>query len=141
MCHSDHMKEHLGKFDAAGVAFLREALEAAAIEYVVRDDSPGSRYSPALGRITEGPAMYDVLVEAERLADAKVALERWEKEAEEAALRESGAPPPDAADRAAEAKWEKDKAGDEAKRLSPVWPGLIIIAAVGGVLAWLLAGH
>jgi hypothetical protein len=135
------MKEHLGKFDAAGVAFAREALEAAAIEYVVRDDSPGSRYSPALGRMTEGPAMYDVLVEAERLADAKVAVERWQEEAEEAALRESGAPPPNAEERAAEAKWERDKAGDQAKRSSPVWPGLVIIAAVGGLLAWILAGH
>jgi hypothetical protein len=138
---SDHTKEHLGKFDAAGLAFAKEVLEAADIEYVVRDDSPGSRYSAAMGRMTEAPAMYDVLVEAERLADAKMAVERWEKEAEEAALRESGAPPPDPEELAADAEWEKEKATAQAKRSAPVWPGLVIIAAAGGLLALLLAGR
>lgn len=135
------MKAHLGKFDADGLALAKEALEAADIEYVVRDDSPGARYSPAGGRMAELPAMHDVLVEAERLADAKLALQRWEKEAEEAALRESGAPPPTAEELAADAEWEKQKAADSAKRASPVWLGLVFIAAAGGVVVWLLARH
>lgn len=141
LCHSSDVKEHLGKFDADGLVFAKEALEAAAIEYVVRDDSPGARYSPATGRMTELPPTFDVLVEAERLADAKIAIERWQKDAEDAALRESGAPPPTAEELAADAEWEKDKAADETKRSSPVWPGLLVIAAVGGLLAWLLAGR
>jgi len=133
------VKEHLGKFDAAGLTFAKEALEAAGIEYVLRDDSPGSRYSPAAGRMETLSPMYDVLVDADRLADAKLAVERWQKEAEDAALRESGAPPPTADELAADAEWEKEKAVDEAKRTSPVWPGLFIIAAVGALLAWLLS--
>ena len=133
------MKAHLGKFDAAGLAFAREALEAADIEYVVRDDSPGPRYSPATGRMIELPSNYDLLVEPERLADAKNAVERWQHEAAEAALRESGAPPATAEDHAADAAWENAKAAVEAKRSAPLWPGLVIIGAVGLLLAWLLA--
>jgi hypothetical protein len=132
------MKEHLGKFDAAGLAFAREALEAAGIEYAVRDDSAGARYSPASGRMQETPAMYDVLVEQERLADAKIAVARWQEEAAEAAQRESAAPPPTAEDLAADAEWEKQKAADETRRASPVWPGLIVIAVAGALVAWLV---
>jgi hypothetical protein len=135
------MKEQLGKFDDAELVFVREALEAADIEYVVRDDSPGSRYSAALGRMAEAPRRHDVLVEGERLREANAAVERWQKEAEEAAMRESGAPPPTAEELAAEAEWEKDKAADEAKRSSPLWPGVVVIAALGGLLAWLLIGR
>ena len=85
--------------------------------------------------------MYDVLVEGDRLADAKLAVERWLEEAEEAALRESGAPPPTPEELAADAEWEKEKAADEAKRTSPVWPGLVVIAAAGALVAWLLASR
>jgi hypothetical protein len=144
------MKEHLGKFDDAGLVFAKEALEAAGIEYDVRDDSPGSRYSQALGRMVEAPTMYDVLVEAEQLADGKLALQRWQKEAEEAALRESGAPPPTAEEREADAEWEREKEREKAerqrydagpKRGSSLWTGLIITAAVGALVGWLLMGR
>jgi hypothetical protein len=141
LCDDDEVKEHLGKYDADGLAFVREALEAAGIELVVRDDSAGAVYSPTTGRMMDQPAMHDVLVDAERLADAKLAVERWRQEAEEAALRESGAPPPTAEDLAADAEWEKQKSSDEARKKAPVWPGLIILAAVGGLLAWALAAH
>lgn len=140
-CESDWMKEHLGKFDATGRAFVEEALEAVGIEYVVRDDTPQSTYSVSLGRMAAAPAMFDVFVDAERLADAKAAVERWQKEAEEAVLRESGAPLPDADELAADAEWERQKTADRAKRSSPIWPGLLIIAAVGGLVALLLAGR
>jgi hypothetical protein len=132
------MKEHLGKYDAAGLAFAKEALEAAGIEYAVRDDSAGARYSVASGRMQDTAPMYDVLVEEERLADAKIAVARWQEEAAEAALRESAAPPPTAEELAADAEWEKQKAADEARRTSPVWPGLIVMAAVGALVAWLV---
>jgi hypothetical protein len=144
------MDEHVGKYDATGLVFAKEALEAAGIEYRVHDDSPGSRYSAALGRMTEAPVMYDLLVDAERLADAKLAIERWEKEAEEAALRESGAPPPTDEEREADAEWERDKERERAerqrsdaapKRGSSLWTGLIITAAVGALVGWLLMGR
>ena len=92
------MKEHLGKFEAAGLAFAKEALEAAGIEYVVRDDIPQSVYSMTQGRMTAAAPLFDVLVDSERLADAKVIIDRWQEEAEDAARRESGAPPPTAED-------------------------------------------
>lgn len=132
---------NLGKFDAEGFAFAKEALEAAGIEYVVRNDSQGSVYSPALGRAVTAPTMHDIFVDEERHGDAKVAVERWQSDAEEAALRESGAPPPDADEIAKDAEWERQKASDGAKRSAPVWPGLMLIVAVGGVLAWIFAGR
>ncbi|HXU68909.1 MAG TPA: DUF2007 domain-containing protein [Polyangia bacterium] len=135
------MREQLGKFDADGLAFVKEAMESAGIEYEVRDDSPGSRYSVAGGRMEDLPARYDVLVDAEKIADAKLAIERWQEEAAEAALRESGAPPPTAEELAADAEWERQKLGDEKKRSSPVWPGLILVGAIVGVVAWLLTSH
>jgi hypothetical protein len=138
LCDPDRMKEQLGKFHEQALASAIEALDAAAIAYEVRDDSPGVRYSPALGRGTVEPPMFDLLVEAERLADAKIAIERWQQEAAEAALRESGAPPPTPEELAADAEWEKQKLADAAHKSSPVWPGLMIIAAAGGVVAWLL---
>jgi hypothetical protein len=135
------MKEHLGKFAAEGFAFAKEALDAAGIEYAVRDDNPGSRYSIADGRMAATPPMFDVLVDGERLADAKIAVARWQEEAEDAARRESGAPPPTAEDLAADAEWEKQKAAAATKRSSPVWPGLLLIAVVGGLLALVLLGR
>ena len=132
------MKEHLGKFGAEGLAFAKEALDAAGIEYVVRDDNPGSRYSVADGRMAATPAMCDVLVDAERLADAKIAVARWQEEAEDAARRESGAPPPTADDLAADAEWEKQRASDERKRSSSVWPGLLLIAVFGALVSLVL---
>jgi hypothetical protein len=139
--HSFDVRQQLGKYDAEGLVFAKEALDAAGIEYEVRDDSPGSRYSPASGRMAELPSMYDLLVDADKLADAKLALDRWQEEAADAALRESGAPPPTAEDLAADAEWEKQKQGDVQKRSSPVWPGLIVVGAVVGLLAWLLTSH
>jgi hypothetical protein len=135
------MKAHLTKLDASGLSFAREALEAADIEFEVRDDSPGSRYSPATGRMAEQAAMFDIFVEEDRLADAKSVVERWQEDAEEAALRESGAPPPTAEELAADAEWEKEKVSDERKRTLPVWPGVAILAALGGAIVWLLVTH
>ncbi len=142
------MKELLGKLDAAEPAFVREALEAADIEYLVRDDSPGSRYSPATGRMTELPSRYDLLVEKDQLANARRAIERWQKEAADAVMRECDAPPPSPEELAADAEWEKQK--EEAKKHPPpsnaelasrLWLPSAVIAIVVTILAWLLAGH
>jgi hypothetical protein len=133
------MKEHLGKFDAEALAFVKEALDAAGIEYVVRDDNPGSRYSMTDGRMAATPAMSDVLVDAERLADAKIAVAHWQEEAADAARRESGAPPPTAEDLAADAEWEKQRRSDATKRSSSVWPGLLLIALFAALLLIFLA--
>jgi ABC-type Na+ efflux pump permease subunit len=130
------MDKHLGKYDEAGLAFAREALEAADIEYSVSDDSVGARYSMSLGRMEEARAMYDVYVEEARFAQATAAVGRWQKEAEEAARRESGAAPPTPEELAADAEWEreqkeeKDKAAADAKRPSPLVPALIALAIV-----------
>jgi hypothetical protein len=135
------VKAYLGQFDPAALAFVRDALEAADIEYLWEACLPDPLSSQRLAE----PSRYEVLVETDRLADAKAAIERWQKEAEDAVMRESDAPPPSAEELAADAEWEKqkkkEKAAAKARRSSPVWPGLIIIAAVGGFLAWLLAGH
>src|SRR6478609_5390696 len=139
LCKSDNMTELLGKFDAVGLALAKEALEAAEIAFAVRQDSAGSQYSAPMGRVIEAPPMYDVLVDAERLTDARIAVERWQKEAEEAALRESGAPLPSPEELAADAEWERQKQVTEAQRSSPMWLGLTLVtAAVAVLLGWVL---
>jgi hypothetical protein len=135
------MKKVVGKFEAAGLAFAQEALEAVGIEYAVSDDSAGARWSVAAQRMVEAPAMFDLLVEDEQLAAAKVAVERWQKEAEEAALRESGAPPPTPEELEADAEWERQKHEDRARERAPFkgkWTLLAIGGAVFGGLAWLI---
>jgi hypothetical protein len=142
------MDKHLGKYDENALAFAREALEAADIEYSVRDDSAGSRYSIPLGRMEQAPATYDVFVEEARLAEARAAIERWQAEAQDVARRESGAAPPTPEELAADAEWEKQN--EEAKKRPPpsnaqiasrLWLPSAVIAIVVTILAWLLAGH
>lgn len=142
------MNKHLGKYDKNALAFAREALEAADIEYRVHDDSAGSRYSIPLGRMEEAPATYDLFVEEARLAEARAAIERWQAEAQDAARRESGAAAPTPEELAADAEWEREQ--EEAKKrpapstanlASRLWLRAAGIAIAVTILAWLLAGR
>jgi hypothetical protein len=142
------MDKHVGKYDKSALAFVREALEAADIEYSVRNDAPGSQYSIPLGRMEQAPATYDLFVEEARLAEATAAIERWQAEAEDAARRGSGAAPPTPEELAADAEWEKQK--EEAKKHPPpsnaelasrLWLPSAVIAIAVTILAWLVARH
>jgi hypothetical protein len=139
------MEAFLGQFGAAELAFTREALDAAGIEYVVRAYQPDALSSQAL----VPPSKFDMFVAADRLADAKAAIVRWEKEAEEAVMRDCDAPRATPEELAADAEWERQKQED-AKRdavsiggaasalASRLWLPAIILAIVGTLLAWLL---
>jgi hypothetical protein len=113
----------LGKYDSGATAFVSEVLEAAEIEFRAVDDSVGAKYSVAQGRMVETASMYDLEVRAARLPDAKAVVERWQTEAAEAAIRESGAPP------------EETEGTQEApeNRNGMPWRGLVIMA-LGAIL-------
>jgi hypothetical protein len=139
------MEAFLGQFGAAELEFTREALDAAGIEYVARAYAPDAISSQAL----VPPSTFDMFVAADRLADAKAAIARWQKEAEAAVMRDCDAPRATPEELAADAEWERQKEED-AKRNSVsaaaaasalakrLWLPSIILAVVATLLAWLL---
>jgi hypothetical protein len=80
-------------------------------------------------------AQVDVLVPAARLADAKAALARWEAEAEEAAIREAGAPPDDG-EHAAEPAADREQSSEA--KASSLWRGLVLLLAAGALALYAL---
>lgn len=125
------MEAFLGQFRAGELEFIRDALDAADIKSVARAQVPDSLSSQALAP----PSLYDVFVAADRLADAKAAIERWRKEAEAAVMREHDAGPASPEELAADAEWEKQakKAKNQpsySELASRLWLPSLIIAVV-----------
>lgn len=130
------METFLGQFATGELEFTLEALDAADIKYVVRSQVRDPLSSQAL----VPPSMHDVFVAADRLADAKGAIERWRREAEAAVMREHDSGPASPEELAADAEWERQK--NEAQKnkrsyaevASRLWLPSLIIAVVLTVL-------